>query len=1707
MKIRQKIMALMMTTIMVGTNLLNLGAQVIASAPELEKQNKQTNHANIEFNSYLEGEVHNKIFSEGEEAKLYLYLNVKKNGYLKNGIVEFVDANYQIEPSKINEESIQKIKENQIQLKQINSNQEITIEVPIYMKEQTKVAQDNFDKVSKVILKGTYVNAEGKEIAIEKEVSNQITWKKEASAEITGEISKYIPYHQGEEYGIFMQAKINSGVKDHVLPIQTTNLEISVPQINGNNPDRVTVVAKSTKGTNGIDNGNTFTTNNYQYNKETGKVTIKTQNQPDDQGKIAWEKANDEYFINYLFVGKEIYDATVQQLEKAKQTMLTEEQKEAGMKNENAITGDIQVIANLNLYNGKETIVTFHGSLPYTIEEKKGSLTDLELVTNQKIIKGYLYANYEKTAKEKQETTFTLNYATYIYDVTINQAVQLAETKPNYVTGDSKKEIGKNAITKQIKIKQAIFQKILGEEGKIQILTTDGTLLGEITKDTTVDAQANYVLNIEDAKVNQIAIVTSNTIREGKLEIEVEKALVTEQSYTLEEMKSFSKITLGVTAKTNSETRTAQAEITMQEPVSKAEISIEEDSKNLSTMIVNRDVNIRVVLDTSNTENALFKNPTFEIELPSQIKKVDVKNVDLLLEDELKIKETKVEERNGKKVIIVTLEGTQTKYINGQSPTSAQNNIITKGANLMIKMDLTLNQLVPSSKETINLYYTNENTDLYEETYQPKARANTQIKGMASTTINLVAPTGVVTANSMTGYDDKGSELMNIGDETQTATIETYSSQREVTIQGIITNNYTNAIENVMVLGKVPFTGNKAIDETEELGSTFAMTMTSEITTSGIDSGKIRIYYSENGEATKDLIDGNNGWTESPSDLSKIKSYLIVISGEVTANTQMSFSYKVNLPANLSFNQSSYANYKVYYDNKTLGATIGESKKAGVIGLTTGEGPELEVKLSASIPENTVVRPGQYIRYYVEVTNKGKADAQNVKVTAKLPMEEEHTEEGSIIRTSMFQFMECEEYNVNYLPIEGEELTLTISTLKAGENKKLDYEMFAKYAEEEIHPFSQQVTVTADKVNTNIPSNECKMQLANGGLSILNRPSSVEQLIYQQGDVITYKIYFSNLGHADINNIIANVPIPKNAKVQETYLMDTNNNKIDTQIETQENQVIAHIGNIVAYGEDKILVVQFELGEKAVDSFSTKITATANENETYYSNERFVYLVATSTISGKQIEPSKLDVNEGEEFTYQFTISTKGEGRVTGFVLEDTLPQEIQYVDTTVEIVQIPEGMYNGAYATTVKNNLLTFKMESIAPNTTFTVTFKVKGRLQNGETEKQIVNSAVMYADAIEKVKLNDVTMYLHYNKDVHDTDEQTPETPENNRYKITGTAWLDSNQNGQRDENETFLSGIEVLLLDKQTSQIVQDVDTKQNKTTTTNGNGYYEFNNLVSDEYLVVFLYESGKYSITEYQKEGVNDNFNSDAVSMKVILNGEQRYAGLTDTIRVTNQNQRNIDIGLYTAEKFDMRLDKYITEITLTTPTIGTHTYTYGNSQLERVEVLAKNVNKSNIVMKYKIVVTNEGQVAGYVKKIIDYLPEGTSFNSEINPNWYISDNNRTVLNTSLENTKINPGESKEVELVLSLSITDENIGNIVNNNAEIYETYNEQGLTDMDSTEANQAEQEDDMSKADIVLSVVTGKIVMYSILGIVILAMLITGIIFIQKKVFKKKQ
>ena len=134
---------------------------------------------------------------------------------------------------------------------------------------------------------------------------------------------------------------------------------------------------------------------------------------------------------------------------------------------------------------------------------------------------------------------------------------------------------------------------------------------------------------------------------------------------------------------------------------------------------------------------------------------------------------------------------------------------------------------------------------------------------------------------------------------------------------------------------------------------------------------------------------------------------------------------------------------------------------------------------------------------------------------------------------------------------------------------------------------------------------------------------------------------------------------------------------------------------------------------------------------------------------------------------------------------------------------------------------------------------------------------------------------------------------------------------------------------------------------------------------------------------------------------------------------------------------------------------------------------------------------------------MDYLPEGVRFNTELNEDWFLSENGN-IYNTSLENTKIEPGESKEVTLVISHNIT--KVENL-NNSAEIYEAYNEQGLADIDSTPGNKVETEDDMSKADVILSLVTGGttiMIITLILGVTVL--LAFGVYEIKRRVLKKK-
>ena len=268
------------------------------------------------------------------------------------------------------------------------------------------------------------------------------------------------------------------------------------------------------------------------------------------------------------------------------------------------------------------------------------------------------------------------------------------------------------------------------------------------------------------------------------------------------------------------------------------------------------------------------------------------------------------------------------------------------------------------------------------------------------------------------------------------------------------------------------------------------------------------------------------------------------------------------------------------------------------------------------------------------------------------------------------------------------------------------------------------------------------------------------------------------------------------------------------------------------------------------------------------------------------------------------------------------------------------------------------------------------------------------------------------------------------------------------------------------------------------------------------MVIFEYDTAKYVLTTYQKEGIDTQYTSKAVDRTMTINGEEMLVGGTEVINVSEQNISNINIGLKQAKVFDLKLDKYVSKV-IVQNSRGTSTLDFGESSLAKAEIDSKLINSTSIVVEYKIKITNEGEVDAYVRKITDYISSDYKFSSELNKDWYQSEGK--LYNTSLANERIQPGQSKEITLTVTKEMTENNTG-LIPNTAEITEVYNEQGLTDVDSIPENNVLDEDDLGSADLIVSIKTGQVVATVAIILVSIIVIGTGAFFVTKMVMSRR-
>ena len=224
--------------------------------------------------------------------------------------------------------------------------------------------------------------------------------------------------------------------------------------------------------------------------------------------------------------------------------------------------------------------------------------------------------------------------------------------------------------------------------------------------------------------------------------------------------------------------------------------------------------------------------------------------------------------------------------------------------------------------------------------------------------------------------------------------------------------------------------------------------------------------------------------------------------------------------------------------------------------------------------------------------------------------------------------------------------------------------------------------------------------------------------------------------------------------------------------------------------------------------------------------------------------------------------------------------------------------------------------------------------------------------------------------------------------------------------------------------------------------------------------------------------------------------------IDSTPDVWNEGEDDQDIEKIYVKYFDLALRKWVTQAIVIEEgqekVMNTgHKAEDDPESVVKVEINKKRLNDTVVKFRYSIRITNEGEIAGYAKEISDYIPSGLKFNQADNPKWQEADGKITT--DQLKDTLLQPGESTEIDVLLTWENSEDNMG-IMTNVAEISEDYNDSHTPDIDSTPNNKKDGEDDIDDAPVALTTVAGSKPQYIALISSVLAVIGTGITLIMK-------
>lgn len=1571
-----------------------MGSGLISYAADEQNQ--------ITFNAQILDSEEKKVKEADITSELNLRLSIAvKEGNLKNVNLDLSNCNF-----KLKDES---------GIDQINAGETKELDFKIVARNDDQFKLDLLNMESKIKLTGTYSN-DNKTEEINKEETVSVKWNAQELYNMDDETKKETKVLENEiitnkTYTIdgkekrVVQVKIKSGIKDNIYPIEKTQITAN-PLESGKmeegkfvaenelEAEKVEVAAYSTMATNGKDGSINFGTveenklGSWQYDSESGKITITVNNSKDENNCVAWAKnAVDEFVVTYIY-------------------------NEESVKNVDMIETTVE--SNLKLYVDENGL---NKTSSKSTNAEEDMLLELDIQAPESLSK----RNIQKG--ESFAEAWTLN----ISNTQIGGDILAASEIDKLNIADSK-DIKPVTHYNATYINKEDFINILGKNGKIVIINmATRKKLGEITKESTIENNDKILGISYSENASQIGVQISKPVKAGKLSIASRKTLnissVEEYVSKIDKIDSLTINAIAGIPKAGEEdfiysTETISKQISLVSPKSNAELGINlgKDKETLPVGEENK-VDFTVTLHTSKETDKLFNNPTVQIELPEQAKEASI------VENTEGISNANGLELNGitinNNIIEVKLTGNQGEYVdyNGQDTT------ITFSANLKTP------ELQPTTTGDIKLTVVNGEEKIED-----------------SKQVTFSAEKGIILANSISNYNGEEPEILAIKENSKTGLLSEEKSAI-AQVKGTIINNTEKDVENVVVVGN--FAGE---------GSTITPILKEQI---AVENATVE--YS---------ADGQTWEAYNAEKASTYKNYKITFA-KLADKSITTFTYKIEIPENLGANKSMNSTYAIKIEDK--------AQKAATITLETPQ--KIEIEVSAKAISDTIYEE-QEVTFTVDVTNKSNVTAKNVSLEASLPEELElvskpenfDIEAGKTVTKTITS-------KVKALPEETKQKDIT-TTIKAIPNGK------------------------EDQAKTVEVKNVVKQALIKA--TIEDAYSDGAEFIYEGGQ-LGYKTTITNVSDETLTNVVITSKLPEGTKLNTkeigVYKYEATEDpdmmkveKIDIDIkESEKNGSIIYIIPKLEKGQTINIEIKMKADKLDKNVYEKEISynevISINEMEDYTLRKDDIVIKPNYEISfsSENLTDSSRNtyVNPGDEISY--TLNIKNKTRFT-----QDIEINISEITGLKQLTKVEEAISIG--------NSYAIKKE-IKPEETYRL--DIKGIANDAKEEDSIINFKAIISQIIqdregisetrEIVLKEETTEYRIKGTKTDEPDKPVdpdkPDTPTEKTYSISGTAWLDENEDGIKDEKEKLLKGILVKIKQINKDNVAEYLKGEDGKeiTAITDNDGKYEFKELKAGKYIIEFEYNTKTYKLTPVT--------NKDSVPTAPTTS--EGTTVKTDTLDVINENIENINIGLVLNSKFDLELNKYITKVTVQNNS-GTTEYNYKNEQLAKVEIKAKQMASSTVLVEYQIEVKNNGAVPGTATVIADYLPKGLKFNSEMNTNWY-QGTDGNLYTEELKDIMLEPGESKQVKLVLTKAMTSNSTGTFTNA-AEIYEDKNDFGLVDTNSTPANKEQKENDYSTAELIISTATGSPMMY--IGIIIISMLILGggIYLINKKVILEK-